>query len=328
MSSFVRLLSSHVAAAEAQVTVATAQVDVAVATPGAVSDAEITPGQTATTLPDSLFGELQPDLKPLELSVAASMDVGARPVPLTAEATALVNTPMRGLIFVQHSAEAHRKMEAETHPDAIVMDVEDSVPLAQKATARAFIVQQCAQYFRRQCVDEHNKHVVSASHVTPPVVTVRVNSLDLLEETKQDIAQLALPGVHAFLLPKIGSASDVRAYEKLVADAEKANGLAPNSISFIPMLETAGGVVNAASILVASPRIAACIYGVADLAASMAINETVAVRESGRAMVALACHNAGVTALCGADITRVDEKIRFAQSCQYVMCSRSPCWVH
>lgn len=196
---------------------------------------------------------------------------------------------------------------AQLHPDGVIFDVEDSVSLAHKPAARAFIASILTRNIRE---DDRFSSIVH-----PPTVFVRLNGWEHREELEHDVASLVLAGVDAFILPKVQTATDILEFERMLAAAEMKRGLKPGGISLVPVLESAGGILNVIPILTASPRVCGCVFGVADLAASMKSLESRRVIDSGRQSVAVAAHAVGVFALCSADVTRVDDKIRFSQSC-------------
>jgi len=138
--------------------------------------------------------------------------------------------------------------------DAIILDLEDAVPLAEKETARIFVKDSIEQ--------------VAAGGVQ---VFVRTNAFTtgLAEEDLNWAVQADLDGI---VLPKAESKDDVLETEKLIAVLEKERELEPGGLVIVPTLETARGVMNAYEIAAASHRVVAVAFGAVDFTREMGIN--------------------------------------------------------
>jgi len=138
--------------------------------------------------------------------------------------------------------------------DAVILDLEDAVPMAEKETARIFV---------KDCIEQ-----VAAGGVQ---VFVRTNAFTtgLAEE---DLNWTVQAGLHGIVLPKAESKDDVLETEKLIAVLEKERGLEAGSLVIIPTLETARGVMNAYEIAMASQRVVAIAFGAVDFTRDMGIN--------------------------------------------------------
>jgi citrate lyase subunit beta/citryl-CoA lyase len=128
--------------------------------------------------------------------------------------------------------------------DALVFDLEDSVPVADKPKARAL----AAEYIGR------HKAITS--------VYVRVNSLET-GMTADDINAVAVNGLIGIKLPKTESADMIKAVDALLGEAERKHGLPERSIGIDVGLESAKGVWFAYEILSASPRVHSVMLGTA-----------------------------------------------------------------
>ncbi|MGQ4554301.1 aldolase/citrate lyase family protein [Halobellus sp. GM3] len=127
---------------------------------------------------------------------------------------------------------------ATTHgADAVILDLEDSVPVDQKPTAR-------------EALDENKSTLAEAE----TVITVRTNEFGS-ELFYEDIESLG-EWVDAVVVPKIESAETVSSIETLLEYVEAKAGL-EDRIGLIPLLESPGGVYNAHDILAESDRISA-----------------------------------------------------------------------
>lgn len=156
-------------------------------------------------------------------------------------------------------------------PDAVILDLEDSVPTDEKDSARLLVRNAL------RAVDFHDAEVL-----------VRVNALPA---GLDDIALLAPHGVQGFVLPKVEGAEDV------AAAAHCLEGFA--SIHLIPIIESARGVFNALSIASASDQVAALGLGLEDYTADLGAVRTPEGVESlwARSQIVNAARAAGVQPL-------------------------------
>jgi citrate lyase subunit beta / citryl-CoA lyase len=125
--------------------------------------------------------------------------------------------------------------------DCLCLDLEDSVPEAEKDSARQGIADAIGR--------------ISASH--PKVgLFVRPNALDT-GETGDDLAAVIVPGISGVFAPKVGSAIDVHKYDALVDYFERRNRV--TGIEYILPIETIEGIQHCEEIGLASPRVGALI---------------------------------------------------------------------
>ncbi len=126
--------------------------------------------------------------------------------------------------------------------DGIMLDLEDSVPAAEKETARK-MVKNSIPLVTRGGVD----------------VIVRVNkdpSLLLL-----DLEASVHPGLDAIVLPKTESADEVHNLEAQLEKLENLRGIEPGHVKISLLIETPQGVLKAQEIAGASPRIESMSIG-------------------------------------------------------------------
>jgi len=173
----------------------------------------------------------------------------------------------------------------------LIPDLEDSVPAAEKAAARAIVA-------------EHIPTLAKAGKLLAP----RVNSMKsgLAED---DIAAVVSNEIVGISIGKIGNASEVKTLDQILAKAEKHAGVPVGKTMILPWLETAEAVVNAYEICMSSDRIRWTAFGAEDFSADMGISRTVDEVETNsggepepglayaRAAVAVASRAAGVHAL-------------------------------
>ena len=123
--------------------------------------------------------------------------------------------------------------------DAVILDLEDSVPAAEKESARRTA----------------GAWVASRTAGTTPHVTVRINHPDL-DAVDADVAALMSPALLAVVVPKVERAEQVREVADIVAYHEGRAGLRRGSVRVWPLVETLAAVQNAAQIAAATPRVA------------------------------------------------------------------------
>lgn len=176
--------------------------------------------------------------------------------------------------------------------DAIILDLEDAVPLAEKETARIFVKDSIQQ--------------VAAGGVQ---VFVRTNALTtgLAEEDLNWTVQAGLDGI---VLPKAESKDDVLEMEGLMAALEKERELKPGGLVIVPTLESARGVVNAYEIATASRRVVAVAFGAVDFTRDMGVHLSKEGTELfyARSRIAIAARAAGVQAIDTPWIDIADEE--------------------
>jgi malyl-CoA/(S)-citramalyl-CoA lyase len=147
---------------------------------------------------------------------------------------------------------------AASAADVINLDLEDSVPPADKAAARANIV---------RAIDE-----IDWGRKT---LSVRINGLDT-EFWYRDVVDLleqAGERLDLLMIPKAGTPADLYAVDALASAIEAARGRS-RKIGFEVIIETALGFANVREIAAASPRLQAMSLGAADFAASMGMQTT------------------------------------------------------
>ncbi|MFH0823753.1 MAG: CoA ester lyase [Pseudomonadota bacterium] len=126
--------------------------------------------------------------------------------------------------------------------DAIVLDMEDSVPMSEKEKART-LAKEALRLAGRGGAD----------------VLVRVNSdPDLLDA---DLDAAVQPGIHGIFLPKVESPEDVLHVEDEISRLETAHRLEAGRVAVSVHIESPRGVLNLDSILSASYRIESVSLG-------------------------------------------------------------------
>jgi citrate lyase subunit beta/citryl-CoA lyase len=132
--------------------------------------------------------------------------------------------------------------------DCIILDLEDAVAPADKASARKMV-----------------KDDIPIVKKGGAEVQVRINR-DFEEE---DLDAIIIPGVTSIMIPKCESAEEIQRIDQMVTRLEKERGLPEGEIQFDLIFETARGIVRMEGIAEASPRIVSITTGQADLSVDL-----------------------------------------------------------
>ena len=153
----------------------------------------------------------------------------------------------RSLMYVPVNVDKFVDKAHTRGADVIQLDLEDSIPPAQKAEARK-LVEKAAAKVRRGGAD----------------VVVRINQP--LSLAVRDLEHSVCPDVDGIACTKIDSASHVKLLDELVTELEEKRGMAVGHTRFITMVETPDAFTRIDEIPRASPRVAAMNIGGEDFA--------------------------------------------------------------
>jgi citrate lyase subunit beta/citryl-CoA lyase len=134
----------------------------------------------------------------------------------------------------------------ESGADAVILDLEDSVPVSAKAEARLLVSKVIGDAAGRKNAG--------------PAIFVRTNgaATGLLAD---DLAAVVRPGLDAVLIPKAESVEEMRAVAADIDRLEAAAGMKAGSVEIILQIESALGVYHCFDLVKASPRITATCVG-------------------------------------------------------------------
>ena len=157
--------------------------------------------------------------------------------------------PIRAALFAPGTKERVMTKALESDADAVIFDLEDSVPIAAKAEARELVAKTIEQ-----------AHASGAG----PLVTVRVNA-SATGLLKDDLLAVLRPGLRAIFLPKAEAPEEVSKAAAMLEWLEPTHHMKPGAVEIILMIESALGVYRCFDMLKASPRVAtACIGSAQD----------------------------------------------------------------
>jgi citrate lyase subunit beta/citryl-CoA lyase len=135
--------------------------------------------------------------------------------------------------------------------DAIILDLEDGCPIAEKETGRVFA---------RDSISMLKQHDLD--------VFVRVNSMET-GLTATDIEYVVVKGIDGIMLAKTESKEDVQKIDRLLREEEEKKGLAIESVVLMALIETPKGIMNIREIIEASKRMVAVGFGAGDFSREM-----------------------------------------------------------
>ena len=159
--------------------------------------------------------------------------------------------PYRSVLYMPGSRPRALEKARGLPADALILDLEDAVAPAEKPNARELVAE-----------------AVEAGGYGGRRLLIRINGFDT-EWGEDDMARAALAGPDAVLLPKVETP------EHVIGAAERLDRLgAPERTRLWAMMETPRGVLNAAAIAAAHPRLEGFVLGTNDLAKDLGAAHT------------------------------------------------------
>ena len=156
------------------------------------------------------------------------------------------NYLMRSLMFVPAHDQKLLDSSLRRDADVLLLDIEDSVPVVDKQQAR-----------------DNVKKFVTRPEAQGKLIFPRVNDRESGELLK-DLYQLTIPGVTGFMYPKSTKEEDVYFVGKLLETIEYEKNIPVGTFKLIPLIETAGAIVEIKEICTACNRVIAVAFGCED----------------------------------------------------------------
>ena len=187
--------------------------------------------------------------------------------------------PIRTALFVPGNRPDRVDKAVGSGADAVIIDLEDAVPPAQKEQSRAAAREKIAAFPESE-------------------ILVRVNAIGS-EYLAGDLDEIVAPGLGCIIVPKVERREHVREIDRRLGEAERRKGLERGAIAVIPLIESARAVQNAFEILSERTdprRLFTAAFGAADYTLDMGIEMTMEGTELHypRSRIAVACRAAGV----------------------------------
>ncbi|HEY5626178.1 MAG TPA: aldolase/citrate lyase family protein, partial [Dehalococcoidia bacterium] len=180
---------------------------------------------------------------------------------------------MRSVMTVPVIVQRFIDKAPEAGADALCLDLEDSIPPAEKAAARPLA-----------------RNAIETIPRSGFALYVRINGYTT-GLTDDDLTEVVRPGLDGIVLSKAESAGQIAELDAHLGRLEGKHGLEAGHVAIVPLLETAKGIMEAYDICRASERASAAIFGAEDFATDMAVKRTETGEEVlwARSMVAVAC---------------------------------------
>jgi citrate lyase subunit beta/citryl-CoA lyase len=150
---------------------------------------------------------------------------------------------LRSMLFVTAHNPKFIEKSVSTDADALILDMEDSVPDDCKEMAQGLVREYLGKGFFRG-----------------KTVFMRTNPIDSRHFIR-DIDAGMSADIRGFMPPKIQSRDDIIFMEKLLTQKENENGLPPGHFKLAPLVETTASVLDLSRIISNNKRIVAIVFG-------------------------------------------------------------------
>jgi citrate lyase subunit beta/citryl-CoA lyase len=170
--------------------------------------------------------------------------------------------PLRTALFAPGNRPDRAEKALGLDADAVIIDLEDAVPIAEKESTRVLV---------RDVLDKHPGRRMY----------VRINALST-PYVGEDLEATVSKNLKGVMLPKVESPDDIFEIDKLLSDLEAKAGLQVGMLEVMPICETAKGLEEVYNIASARPehhRILTIPFGAADYTLDLGISLTREGRE-------------------------------------------------
>ena len=155
---------------------------------------------------------------------------------------------MRSLLFAPGNHARRVEKALTIAADGVILDLEDAVAISEKAATRPTVIDAFAKKRAGK-------------------LYVRVNAMNT-EWCFSDLVAVVQAGLDGIILPKVEHAHELRTADWVIANLERERGLT-HPIDLIPIIETALGVSNLASICRSGTRTRRLAFGAGDFTLDM-----------------------------------------------------------
>ena len=164
--------------------------------------------------------------------------------------------------------------------DAVIFDLEDSVAVTEKDTARELVYQAI------RSINYPSEVAIRINHIRTPF-------------GRPDLEKALGAKPNLIRLPMTESAAEIQTVDSIISEAEVRHGFPAGSINMMAAVETAKGLLKAYEIASASPRMVALAIGGEDFVADLHTSRSKHGRELfvARSEILLAARAAGINAI-------------------------------
>ncbi|HEV7912834.1 MAG TPA: CoA ester lyase [Albitalea sp.] len=152
--------------------------------------------------------------------------------------------PIRSFLFVPGVRESWIDKVVTAGADALILDLEDSVPVDAKAQAREIVARK-----------------IGPLAAAGQRVYVRINRSPFMY-SMDDLLAVVVPGLEGIVLSKPNGPEDIHMASMMVSEAELRNGIEGGTVGLVPTLETARAIQFAHEIALAA-RVTAIVCAAA-----------------------------------------------------------------
>jgi citrate lyase subunit beta/citryl-CoA lyase len=157
----------------------------------------------------------------------------------------------RSYLFVPGDQPKKLERAARCGADAVIADLEDAVPPSAKTAARRTVA----------------AWIGALTGTSRPDIWVRVNASQLAAEDARAVIGPCLAGL---CLPKVNGPDQLLYLDAVATTEERRAGLTPGSVRFLPLVESAAGILSIQTIATA-PRVDRLGLGELDLCGELGI---------------------------------------------------------
>jgi len=159
--------------------------------------------------------------------------------------------PLRSYLYAPGHRERILAKVLDAGADAVVLDLEDAVPRAEKQLAREAV----------------RSFLLQRGEDAPSEIWVRINSLDG-SDWENDLEAVVVAGVFGLRVPKSESRESLEQLDRKLSALEAECGLEEGTIRVSPAIESALGLAGLHDLTVA-PRVVQITFGAADFTADI-----------------------------------------------------------
>jgi citrate lyase subunit beta / citryl-CoA lyase len=186
--------------------------------------------------------------------------------------------------------------------DAVLLDLEDSVPPGQKARAREILPGVVAGLSERLTAQGAQ-------------LVIRVNRD--LANCVADLQVACRAGVSAIMLPKVSGPDHIRLIDEFLCSCEREAGLTERQTGLIALIETPGALQQVAEIARASKRLTALVIGTEDFSMECGFDPTPENLFAPCQQIIVAARAAGIEAIgLPGSIAEVQDIAHYTQTVQ------------
>lgn len=150
----------------------------------------------------------------------------------------------RSILFVPGNRPEWIDKAPKYGPDALIVDLEDAVPIPEKVEARGIV-----------------RAGIERSRARGVPIIVRVNGLNT-GLTGEDIEAVVTAGLVGIAIPKLEYAEEILKIDAWIEFFEKKAGLPLNTVEIVAIPETARGIMDIYKLATACPRVGNIVGGV------------------------------------------------------------------